>query len=1135
MKNLKYAWFLLVLLALAACGQDVAPGGELSVLDDVANDVVATGQGSNEVKVLRLEVGSSATVKYHILATNNDKQQGCNAADGSAATVTPTPASGALPSGVSVNPTSLTLLQCATDSSTLNAQEITFRANGSTAIGDSTINVSVSDTGTGTYNVTTAQFTLRVISPTETTLASSKNPSSFGDAVTFTATVAATKSTATPTGTVQFKVDGADVGSPVVLADGKATYSASSLAVGDRTITAVYSGNPGTSAATAFGASTSAALIQKVNSTNVNTTTTLASSQNPSVFGQSVTLTATVTPASGTNAPTGTVTFKNGTATLGTSTLSRVDGTNKASATFSTSSLGVNTAGHSITAEYGGATGFNTSTSSPALSQVVNKAATSTAVVSSLNPSTEGQSVTFTANVSVTAPGAGTASGNVQFKVDGSNAGDPVALNSSAQAAFTTSSLAVGDRSVTAEYLGSGNYNGSTSAALSQTVKAACVAPSITTQPASVTATVGGAATFSVTAGGTSPLSYQWLKGDNNIQGATSASYDLTALTTADAGDYTVKVTGQCGDPVISNPAKLTVNKASATISLDNLTHTYDGSAKSATATTIPAGLSGVTISYSQNGNAVNEPTNAGSYTVVARLDDPSYSAEDATGTLVIGKANQTISWDAPAAITYGDALGNDQLNATRTAGDGALSYDPPAGRVLGAGTHTLKVTAAETSNFNATSKEVSITVNKAEQAISWSDPDSITYDTPLGAAQLNATRTKGDGALTYSPAAGATLPVGTHALKVTAAETANYKAASAEVSITVNKVNQEIAWNDPAPITYGTPLSETQLNASLAKGDGALTYSPAAGELLNAGTHTLTVNAAETANSYAASKQVSITVNQAEQTINFEALSGKTFGDSAFTVSATGGASGNPVTFTASGNCTVSGATVSITGAGSCTVTASQVGNDNYKAATSVSQSFSIAKANQAISWATPSAIIYGTALSETQLNASLSTGDGTLSYSPAAGTVLATGTHTLRVNASETSNYNATSATVLLTVNPWDLKGFYAPVDMGGVVNTIKAGSTVPLKFEIFAASELTNTSAISSFKTATVQCSTLSSTSDEIEVTTTGGTSLRYDSTAGQFIQNWQTPKTVSTCYRATLTTQDSGTITAYFKTR
>jgi hypothetical protein len=89
-----------------------------------------------------------------------------------------------------------------------------------------------------------------------------------------------------------------------------------------------------------------------------------------------------------------------------------------------------------------------------------------------------------------------------------------------------------------------------------------------------------------------------------------------------------------------------------------------------------------------------------------------------------------------------------------------------------------------------------------------------------------------------------------------------------------------------------------------------------------------------------------SFTVAKAGQTITFSTLSNRTFGDADFTVSATGGASGNPVTFAAGGQCSITGSTVHLTGAGSCTVTASQAGDSNFNAAADVQQSFQIAKA---------------------------------------------------------------------------------------------------------------------------------------------------------------------------------------------
>jgi len=113
------------------------------------------------------------------------------------------------------------------------------------------------------------------------------------------------------------------------------------------------------------------------------------------------------------------------------------------------------------------------------------------------------------------------------------------------------------------------------------------------------------------------------------------------------------------------------------------------------------------------------------------------------------------------------------------------------------------------------------------------------------------------------------------------------------------------------------------------------------------------------------------------------------------------------------------------------------------------------------------------------------------------------------------------------------WTLKGFYQPVDMSGTWNTVKGGSTVPLKFEVFAGStEKTNTSVVASFIQKTVACPGASATTDEIEITTTGGTNLRYDATGGQFVQNWATSKKPGTCYTVTMTTQDGSKISANF---
>ena len=141
--------------------------------------------------------------------------------------------------------------------------------------------------------------------------------------------------------------------------------------------------------------------------------------------------------------------------------------------------------------------------------------------------------------------------------------------------------------------------------------------------------------------------------------------------------------------------------------------------------------------------------------------------------------------------------------------------------------------------------------------------------------------------------------------------------------------------------------------------------------------------------------------------------------------------------------------------------------------------------------------------------------------------------GQHAYTATATDNAG-NIAAATLSYEVLAWDLKGFYAPVDMGGGVwNTVKGGSTVPLKFEVFAGStELTSTSAIQSFKTTPVSCSS-GTGEDAIDILSTGGTILRYDSTGGQFIQNWKTPTGAGSCYSATMTSLDGSFITALFK--
>jgi hypothetical protein len=285
---------------------------------------------------------------------------------------------------------------------------------------------------------------VQVQATTTTAVSFSPNPSVFGQSVTVTATV--TSGGGTPTGTVTFTGGGFSIG--VNVTGGVAILTTSALGVGSDSITARYNGN-------GIFLVSSAVSSQQVN--QASTSTSLASTANPSVSGQSVTFTATVAPvAPGVVTPTGTVQFKDGATNLG-------GPVNLSSGVASFTTNALTQGGHTISAVYGGDT--NNVTSTATLTQTVNASATTTALVSSLNPSATGQAVTFTATV--TSAG-GTPAGTVNF-LDGSTVIGSAAL-AGGVASFTLSTLTSGKHTITASYGGGGVFTASTSSAVIQAV-----------------------------------------------------------------------------------------------------------------------------------------------------------------------------------------------------------------------------------------------------------------------------------------------------------------------------------------------------------------------------------------------------------------------------------------------------------------------------------------------------------------------------------------------------------------------------------------------------------------------------------------------------------------------------------------
>ena len=203
------------------------------------------------------------------------------------------------------------------------------------------------------------------------------------------------------------------------------------------------------------------------------------------------------------------------------------------------------------------------------------------------------------------------------------------------------------------------------------------------------------------------------------------------------------------------------------------------------------------------------------------------------------------ITWANPSPITYGTALSGTQLNATASVG-GTFAYTPPSGTVLNAGNgQTLSVvfTPTDTASFVSASASVSINVTPISSTITWSNPSPIVYGTALSGTQLNATFAPSAGTAVYTPAAGTILGAGNgQSLSVTwTPSSSNYSAATSGVTINVTKATPTITWNTPAPITQGTPLTGTQLNATANTG-GTFVYAPPAGTILLVGSNVLDV-----------------------------------------------------------------------------------------------------------------------------------------------------------------------------------------------------------------------------------------------------------------------------------------------------
>ena len=566
--------------------------------------------------------------------------------------------------------------------------------------------------------------------------------------------------------------------------------------------------------------------------------------------------------------------------------------------------------------------------------------------------------------------------------------------------------------------------------------------PTIATEPTASAISYGQALSLSTLTGGAATSN------GNPVLGSFAFT---TPGTTPGAGSPSESVTFTPTDTTDYNTASgsviVTVSKATPTIATEPTASaiTYGQALSSSTLTGGAATFGGnpVVGSFAFTTPATTPGAGTPSESVTfTPTDTTDYNTASGSVSVTVNKATPTIATEPTAsAITYGQALSL----STLTGGAATFGGNPVAGGFAfttpattpGAGTPSESVTftPTDTADYNTASGSVIVTVNKATPTIATEPTASaISYGQALslstltgGAATFGGNPVVGSFAFT-TPATTPGAGTPSESVTFTPTDTTDYNTASGSVSVTVNKATPTIATEPTASaITYGQALSLSTLTGGAATFGG----NPVAGSFAfttptatpGAGTpsESVTFTPTDTTDYNTASGSVSVTVNKATPTIATEPTdSAITYGQALSLSTLTGG------TATFGGNPVVGGfaftTPTATPGAGtpSESVTFTPTDTTDYNTA-SGSVIVTVNQATPTLTWATPAAITYGTALSGTQLDAASGGVAGSFVYAPALGTVLGVGVQTLKATftPTDTTDYTTGTAQVSLTVN--------------------------------------------------------------------------------------------------------------------
>ena len=278
---------------------------------------------------------------------------------------------------------------------------------------------------------------------------------------------------------------------------------------------------------------------------------------------------------------------------------------------------------------------------------------------------TAGQTATFSVVATGTTPM------TYQWQKNGAN------ISGATAASYTTPATTTSDSGSTFAVVVNNSAGTATSTAATLTVNAAAVPPSITTQPGSQTVTAGQTATFSVVAGGTAPLTYQWRKNGGNISGATAASYTTPATTTSDSGSTFSVVVNNTAGTATSASATLTVNAAAVAPSITTQPGSQTVTAgQTATFSVVATGTTPMTYQWQKNSANISGAT-AASYTTPATttsdsgatfsvvVNNTAGTATSTAATLTVNAAPTPAIQLSTTSINFGSVVVNSNLSQT--------------------------------------------------------------------------------------------------------------------------------------------------------------------------------------------------------------------------------------------------------------------------------------------------------------------------------------------------------------------------------------------------------------------------------------------------------------------------------------